>query len=619
MAWMRGALLLSVVLCACGSGTADGDCAHGEALVEGRCVPAETSCEEGLIRLLDGTCAPVGVPPDGCAEGFRWNDGACEPILPAEPCPPGMMALPGETACRPIMECPSEPWGGIDGGASPEWVDASYAGNDSDGSQARPWTTIAEAIANAAPGSVIGIAAGIYPGNLAIGAKPLHLRGTCPAEVVVKGVVQGNDTPAIILTGAGASGTSLTGLSVTGPSAAVSMSGTQDVQLDRLWLHDTGGIGLDVEDPLGATSATLTDSLIEASTGRGALALGTSLHITRSVVRGCSDDGVAPSGIHATVSNYSGMPATVTVDHAVIRDNHGVGIFAVGSTVALDASVVAANRAVEEGRGYGLSLQDDLDTGLRAEASVTRSVLSGNTLAGINALASDLHVEATTITDTLRWIDPASGTPLDDGRGLNLQDGQMGGPSTVEVVASTITRTQGLGSFAAGSELHLQDSRIGETIPGELESGRGINLQPATFGSGGSVATLSHCLVSASEQFGIFVGESELTLDQSAVRDVVPAGELAFGDAVTAIGATGSVAIVDSRLAHSARAGLSLFGASASMSGSVLSCHPIDIAVQDLGAQAADLTDGGSNTCGCDGEEHDCKAKSTDLEPPSPL
>lgn len=616
---MRGALVLSIGLLACGSdGAQSGDCAGGETLVDDECVPHTTGCESAELELFDGSCVAVGVPHDACAEGFSWSEASCTPILPAEACAPGTMAVPGETACRPVMDCPDEPWGGIDGGASPQWVDGGYVGGGSDGTQDRPWTTIADAIVAAAPGSVVGVAAGTYEGNLGINGKLVHLRGTCPAEVTVQGVIAGNGAPAIVITGSGASGTTITGVRVSGPSVGVALSGVQDVVLDRVWLHETGAMGLDAEDPLGEASVTVVDSLVEATTGEGALVLGSALVVERSVIRATKDDGVTPAGLFATASEYTGMPATLTVSRAVLRDNAGIGVSSVGSFIAIDASYIVGTHSIDDGRGYGVGLQDDLAAGIQSDGSITRSVLSDNTLAGINVLASSLRIETTTVADTLPWLDPVAGTPFDGGRGLNVQDGAMGGRSAVELVASTILRSRGLGLFVAGSDVSLRDGWIRESSSAELENGRGASIQPSIHDASGSRAIVQRCRFSDNQQFGLFVGDSELSLEHSEIRGVAPAGELGFGDAVAGLGSA-ALTLVDSHLADSARAGLSLFGAGASMSGSRLSCHPIDIAVQDLGAGVATLTDDGGNTCGCGDESRDCKASSTDLEPPSPL
>ena len=95
------------------------------------------ACTDPLeIELADGSCARPGIAPDGCAEGFV-HDGeyGCEPVLPAERCPPGLMAVPGDTACRPLQTCGTGTWGDIPVDAATQYVDASYSGN-SDGTGA---------------------------------------------------------------------------------------------------------------------------------------------------------------------------------------------------------------------------------------------------------------------------------------------------------------------------------------------------------------------------------------------------------------------------------------------------------------------------------------------------
>src|SRR6185295_2136968 len=102
-------------------------CAPGEATLEdGTCEPAglpsDAPCAPGEWARDDGTCAAAGVPPEGCAAGFQ-HDGkdACEPILPAAPCSPGEMAVPGETTCHEVAPCGAAPWGAIPVDAATEY------------------------------------------------------------------------------------------------------------------------------------------------------------------------------------------------------------------------------------------------------------------------------------------------------------------------------------------------------------------------------------------------------------------------------------------------------------------------------------------------------------------
>jgi hypothetical protein len=612
---------LSVVLTLAGCGSDSTEpvvCGEDERLINGVC-EGESGCTEPSVESFDGSCASVGVPSGGCAEGFVWNAGTCTPSLPSGPCAPGTMAIVGETVCRPVMPCPSEPWGGIDGGASPQWVDAAYRGADSDGTEARPWTTIGDAVAAAADGATIGIAAGSYMENVAIAGRALHLHGSCPERVVVAGVASSNGTPAVLITGAAATGASLIGLSVTSPTVSVGVSGATDVLLDRVWLHDAGALGLDVEDPLGPTSVTLVDSLIESVVGRGALALGSGLVIERSVIRSVDDDGLGPAGVHATTSNYTSMPASLSVSRSVFGTNAGIGIFVVGSAASVDGSVVHDTRSSSVGAGFGIALQADLDLAVSADVSLVDSALLGNTLAGVNIIGSVVRLERVTIADTLASTDPVTGQTLDGGRGINVQDDDIGNRGILEVVDSAVVGSWGLGVFIAGGDASLHGTWIRDSKAAAAEGGRGVNLQPSAIDAQPSTATIQSSLVANNQQFGIFVGESILTLENSEVRGVSPAGEFGFGDTIAVVGVTSALSVVTSRMANSMRAGLSLFSANANLVDSRLSCHPIDIAVQDVGAGPSSLFDGGGNSCGCGEDYVPCKATASELTPPSPL
>src|SRR5688572_26862756 len=88
--------------------------------------PPPEGCTAPEVALPDGRCIRPGVPLDGCAQGFE-HDGqyGCRPILPAAPCPVGLMAVPGDAACRPIMACGDGTWGNIPVGSGTVYVDAS--------------------------------------------------------------------------------------------------------------------------------------------------------------------------------------------------------------------------------------------------------------------------------------------------------------------------------------------------------------------------------------------------------------------------------------------------------------------------------------------------------------
>jgi hypothetical protein len=98
-------------------------------------------CPEGTIVAPDGSCLQPGIAADGCGDGFEHDGvGACTPVLPADPCVDGMIAIPGDAACREIAPCGTETYGTAPVDAATQHVDATYPSNDSDGSAGKPWS-----------------------------------------------------------------------------------------------------------------------------------------------------------------------------------------------------------------------------------------------------------------------------------------------------------------------------------------------------------------------------------------------------------------------------------------------------------------------------------------------
>src|SRR5262249_46228686 len=153
-------------------------------------------------------------------DGFE-ADGAlgCNAILPTADCAEGQTALPGETACHPLVDCGQGDFGDVPVDVGTQRVNAAYAGGNSDGSAARPWTTIADEIAAASPGAIVAIAAGTYAEDVVVGSKAVRLWGRCPEMVEVAG--SGNIAAIRIQ----ADGAEVRGLAVRGSGGGVVVTG----------------------------------------------------------------------------------------------------------------------------------------------------------------------------------------------------------------------------------------------------------------------------------------------------------------------------------------------------------------------------------------------------------
>ncbi|MBI4702524.1 MAG: DUF1565 domain-containing protein [Deltaproteobacteria bacterium] len=280
-------------------------------------LPAEepVTCAPGELQQQDGSCRPAGIAPDGCAAGFVSDQASgCYAVLPDDACDEGRMAVPGEAACREVAPCGDSPFGAAPAEDGTEHVDAAYAGGDSDGSAAKPWTTIQQGIKAAAPGAVVAIAAGRYDENVIISGKAVVLWGRCPELVEIAGSASGT---AAVFVKKSASGTEIRDLAVTGPKFGVGVSGSEGVVLDRVWIHDTGKRGLALENTLGSTGVTLRRSLVEAASDIAVMAYGATISIEESVVRDTRPGSGQGRGVVARLGSTLSIRASAIERHSL--------------------------------------------------------------------------------------------------------------------------------------------------------------------------------------------------------------------------------------------------------------------------------------------------------------
>lgn len=265
---------------------------------------AVDNCPETELPIVGGGCHKVGARE--CGPGFAFDeDRGCNPILPASPCGPGTMAVPGDSACHPVSSCGEGTWGSIPVAAGAVFVDASYTGGASDGSAGKPFRTIQAAIDVASPGYVVAVAAGTYAEDVKLNRR-VKLWGRCAEKVSIVG----SATFALDITVDG----EVHGIAVTGPDTAIGLAGAR-VIADSVWVHDAGGRGIDLEDVGGSASLTLRNSLVEGSAQIGIYAEGSNLTIERSVVRGTrgATKGEITDGVIARAGEVTHTPSQLKI------------------------------------------------------------------------------------------------------------------------------------------------------------------------------------------------------------------------------------------------------------------------------------------------------------------
>ncbi|MFO0658986.1 MAG: DUF1565 domain-containing protein [Polyangiaceae bacterium] len=286
----------------------------------GGCEPVlSSSCEKGSMPSLGSTeCERVGVlptwtepsvesgswgvTPADCADGFASDGGnGCIAILPAQPCEPTTLALPGDSECHPVSDCGEAPYGNLAvsilADPSTLFVDRNYdpvVGGASDGTSVHPFTTIQAAIDASTWGVNIVVADGSYKENIEITAHPLKLWGRCSDAVEIYGQAGVQGTVLITHT----NNTELHGFRVTGDSdgAAIVVISAKQVLVDGVRIDSTAHHGVSVEGPgvLGA-SAIIQDSLIDGAHDAGVLVLSAAATVSRSVIRNTVSGGSSTS------------------------------------------------------------------------------------------------------------------------------------------------------------------------------------------------------------------------------------------------------------------------------------------------------------------------------------
>lgn len=632
-----------------GGGATGGAGGGGGEAPEG-CPPGSTPSGEG-----EG-CAAAGVGE--CPAGFSPDDGGCSPILPEAPCPSGRMALPGEATCREVAPCEGGPYGAAPEGPTTIHVDGSFVGGPSDGSLAAPFVTIGEAVEAAQDGGVVAIAAGTYAEDVVIDGKALRLHGRCPDEVAIVGSLG-----AVQL--AHASGSELHDLAVTGAGVGVVASGSTGVRLERVWLHDLGWRGLDVEQPLGETEVTVVGSLIERATEDGAYVAGATLRLEGSVVRETRLDASTGYGLSLSALRDGGVPSSVALVGSMLEGGFGAGALSIESGLTLEGSVISGVATLEhealsgegieitgtaehpsalvvrgsvirdvatagvlgwgsdveldgvtitdvatfgaEGRGYGAHVQ--VSEGARGSLTVSRSRIARTENAGVSIGASDAVVVGSVLSG---FVGREGSGPLADG-----------GPCTASLAGSVVEGAPRVGVGIIGCAVTLDDVLVHEVATDAAGLfGRGIELQLGAE-SGPSSLGVRGCELTGLSDLGILVQGSQAIIERTTVRSVAANPDGTFGDGVVVLSpvrdgalVAASASLTDVTVEDVARAGLLVVSAQVALTRARFECAPIPIDGESHLDVAFELDDGGENVCACEGEASVCQAQSAGLAVP---
>ena len=479
------------------------------------CVPVFDYCKAGEVSLLGGGCMRVG-PPAACLAGWKMVKGGwCEPIRPRDACPSGRMAVIGESSCQPIRDCGNHKYGNIKASVKTIYVDRQYAGSNADGSQAKPYQSIDEALSAAPSGAHIAVAAGEYLEDLVIN-KSVTLEGRCPGLVTVKGYKK-DHTATIQVT---ASGTVVRGLTVTGSHSGVALFAATGVVVEKCAITDNALLGVLVSEK---SALTVRHTLVARNHAMAVMvqhnsAVTLDTCVLRETKEKLFEKRPVAWGIGAQTKS------SVSVQNSIITSNGHRGINLVGGTGAVVGCEISEtwDGISEKGEGIGVVLESG------SALIIQRSLLKNNRVIGLAVLDSKVTVESSVIRTTLpRRYDQTGGV------GILVKSTSATSTCKLELKDSLVSRSPYMGiAFFNGGQATIERSVISETGTPACKWAGSFGIWVATSPTKENplpvktILEIKNTVVDNSRYGGVWAsGGADLTIHRSVVRDIFKPAE----------------------------------------------------------------------------------------------
>ncbi len=471
------------------------------------CVPRFDACERDALPKLGGGCEVVGDP------------GAV-------------------TVSEPTETCGTPPSDAV-------FVDGSYGG-PSDGSSARPFQTVAAALAVAS--TTVWIGAGVYREDL-LPDKPIALAAACPSKVTIQGVA----APAAITVRAGA----VRGLSVTGPRRGITVDGAKGALVEDVRVHDTGELAIAARN---GSVVTIRRAVIERATEAGIAAAGGTTTLADVVVRDIRAAATLPGdGILATGDNATRAAGALTVTRALIERVAGGGVSVQGSAVDVSGSIV---RRAAFGVGH-----ERFVIGTPSRIKVSSSLIEDTTGQGIVANQTALELDGVTVrraTLGVAIFGPHAGF-LPSLRRVTVEHARRRGISVVDggatlesvlVRGTQIDNGEGCGVCASPSDKGLAPRLRATRVVLVDNAIGGLSLLDAD-------AEVLRALIARNGTLGVSVANGAAKLGELIVRDTRSRADGTRGDGILAAYLPGkkvTLTLEDALIDGNRNIGVAIFG-----------------------------------------------------------
>ncbi len=453
-----------------------------------------------------------------CADDAKKT---CIGAGPTWTCPPGFVVLAAAKddklpACAPDPDdCGPGAWGKAAQGAT--LFVQSGAAKGGDGSQAKPFANLTDALNAAQSGDAIAVADGTYVGALTFG-NGVHVRGRCAAKVTVQA-----DTGNAVVIFNGKVESSLSGVRLTGDQPAVAVGKGNKGRLERVLVDGGQIIGLIAESD---GRLNVVDSVVAGTRpkggafGHGASAQGGTLVLQRVRITRSTEAGIRSVGAGARIE---ATELLVDSTRSSADGFSGIGVWASkGGTASLQNVRVAFNRETGlsvSGVGSKIDARGLLVQGTRSRPADNKGGTGAQAFGGGRLTVEGARISGNEAVGMIAW-EPGSRI---DARALIVDgtlprgvDGTLGGGLAAEdggrvgVEQGVVSGNHMGGVLAAGTNTLLVARwlLVTNTLPQTADKAFGRGLS----GQKGARIELHGARITGSRNTGVYLADTDTFL-----------------------------------------------------------------------------------------------------------
>ena len=338
------------------------------------------------------------------------------------------------------------------------------------------------------------------------------------------------------------------------------------------------------------STATIKDSLVDNSLGSGIYLVGSSADIQATVVTDTQQqpDGTHGYGVSAMPSITGALRSELTLHRSLIEKSGGAGIYVQGSTANLKG-VLVDNTELAKSAAHGIgAIFDHTVAAQLTIGNVEGCLIKGSREAGVLARSAEVHIKTTAIKDT--GVNAAGALGL----GLDAQTLAADALAEVTITSSIVEGAHRAAISSAGAQLTVDSCSIVDTAADSTGLGVGI---ASSFKELASNLVVRGTKIDGSVGAGMLLYDTSATLEGNVVTTTTVASPNLFGDALMVVSSESdsSAVLRGNVLSASERAAIIASDASVRYEALELACQLHDL----VGLGQFSFEDTGGARCGC--------------------